>query len=830
MSLSTLHQRPGRLPAEMTSFVGRRDEMAAIERLLARCRLVTLTGPGGVGKTRLAIRAARAAAPPDGVWFVDLTAAPEPGLIARVVADALGLPDHGAGEPLDAAIDFLAHRPGLLVLDTCEHLIDSCAMLAETLLHAAPDLRVLATSRQPLDIAGEHTVVVAPLPSPAPGADGAPNGGAPSAGAPTAGAPGAGAPGAGRGGTAWPAEGAVELFADRASAVVPGWTAGGDDREAVALLCRRLDGIPLAIELAAVQVRALSPRQILERLDRHVLEVRGRRTALPRHQTLRAAIDWSHGLCSPDERLLWARLSVLAADFDLEAAERVCCDDRLAPAMVLDVVAGLLAKSIVQRVERDGRVRYRMLGTLREYGAERLEELGETERTRARAFEWLAGTLRTAAAELDGPRQRHWLEWHAREEAGARALLDRATGTASDEVLVAAHLCNGRLLCLRGRVGEAWHWVRRMLDTRPVGDAPYWGEALGLAAILAAFRRDLTTARDLAAQAATHPSTAYPSTAYLSDASPVGTQVDGVRPVAAESGGGAGYVRMAEGVIALQEGDPERARELLTEAELLLGEACPGEVIASIVPLLTGIAHAALGDLDAARDIAERTMRDTERAGNVWGHAYARALQGIALLLLGRADEGLAAGRAGLRTMAELDNRLGLALSLEVVACGLAATGQHRAAAGLFGAARRQHEDSGAVLFGPTYAAIIGVVIDGVRAELGPELYEAAAEAGGRTERDAVLADALAERRSAPSAGPGAAPGAGRPRGPLSPREWEIAELVAQGLTNREIADRLVIAKRTADSHVEHILAKLGASSRAEIAAWYAHNARPDPA
>ncbi|MFC5181205.1 ATP-binding protein [Actinomadura harenae] len=774
MSLSTLHQRPGRLPAEMTSFVGRREELSGIERLLARCRLVTLTGPGGVGKTRLAVRAARAAAPPDGVWFVDLTAAPEPGLVARVVADALGLPDQGGGEPLDATIEFLGRRPGLLVLDTCEHLIDSCAMLAETVLHAAPDLRVLATSRQPLDIAGEHTLVVAPLPSPVPGEEGASGG--------NCAAPGA-------------ADGAVALFTDRASAVVPGWTASGDDREAVALLCRRLDGIPLAIELAAVQVRALSPRQILERLDRHALEVRGRRTALQRHQTLRSAIDWSHELCSPDERLLWARLSVLAADFDLETAERVCGDERLAPVTVFDLVAGLLAKSIVQRVERDGRVRYRMLDTLREYGAERLEGLGETERTRARAFGWFAGTLRTAVDELGGPRQRHWLEWHAREEAGVRALLDWGIRTAPDEVLLSAHVCNGRLLVLRGRIGESWHWVRRMLDARPVGDEPFWAEALGLSAMLTAFQRNLAKAGELAARARAHPS-------------------------GAADGCGAGYARAAEGVVALQEGDPERAIAALTEAERLLAEACPGEVISSIVPLLAGIAHAALGDVATARAIAERTMREAEREGNVWGQAYARALNGIVLLLLGQASEALAVGRTGLRTMAELDNRLGLALCLEVVACGLAATGRPKSAAALFGAAKRQYDDSGAVLFGPVYSALIGVVVDGVRTELGSDPYTASAEAGGRMELDAVLAEALGERRETPSPGPGG----GRPRGSLSPREWEIAELVAQGLTNREIADRLVIAKRTADSHVEHILAKLAVSSRAEIAAWYARN------
>ncbi|MFC4910057.1 ATP-binding protein [Actinomadura gamaensis] len=770
MSLSTLHQRPGRLPAELTSFVGRRDELAEIDRLLARCRLVTLTGPGGVGKTRLALRAARAAGPPDGVWFVDLTAAPEPGLVARVIADALGLPDQG-GEPLDAAIELLARRPGLLVMDTCEHQIDSCAMLAETLLSAAPDLRVLATSRQPLDIAGEHTLVVAPLPSPVPGEEGA----------------------NGANGASDEEPGAVALFTDRASAVVPGWTATGDEREAVALLCRRLDGIPLAIELAAVQVRALSPRQILERLDRRALEVRGRRTALQRHQTLRAAIDWSHELCSPDERLLWARLSVLAADFDLETAEKVCGDDRLPAAAVFDLVSGLLAKSIVQRVERDGRVRYRMLDTLREYGGERLDELGEAERTRARAFDWFGETLRRANDELGGPRQRHWLEWHAREESGIRAVHEWALRAIPDEPLLCSLIANGRLLCLRGRIGEARHWVRRMLDARPIGDTAEWMEAAGLAALLAVFQKDLAAARGLAAAVAER----APADGDL---------------------GGLGYARAAEGLVALQEDDPARGRDLLAEAERMLAETRPGEVISSIVPLLAGVAHAALGEPGATRDIAVRMEAETERNGNVWGQAYARALRCLALLLLGAPAEGLATGRDGLRTMAEIDNRLGLALCLEAIACCLAATEEPKSAAVLFGAARRQYEDSGAVLFGPAYTVLVGVVKEGVRAELGDDAYCAAAEAGGRMELDAVVAEATGERRP-----PADAP-AGRSRSVLSPREWEIAELVAQGLTNREIADRLVIAKRTADSHVEHILAKLCVSSRAEIAAWYTRN------
>ncbi|GGY01717.1 LuxR C-terminal-related transcriptional regulator [Streptomyces djakartensis] len=295
-------RRDNQLPVETTSFVDRRGELTEGRELLARARLVTLTGPGGVGKTRLAARiAARVQrAFPDGVRFVHLSGLYDPALVPLAAADALGLHDHSAQPPLDALVEQVRERRLLLVVDNCEHLAGACARLAAALLHGTEGVRVLATSRHRLGLTEEHLLEVRPLPVPDPDDD-------PSA-----------------------AEGypALTLFADRAAAVVPGFRLTPGNLASVARLCRRLDGLPLAIELAAVRMRVLDVDQLLDRLDdRYRFLTTGSPAAQPRHQTLRGAVAWSHDLCTGPERLVWARLSVLAGGFDLETAEAVCADD-----------------------------------------------------------------------------------------------------------------------------------------------------------------------------------------------------------------------------------------------------------------------------------------------------------------------------------------------------------------------------------------------------------------------------------------------------------------------------------------------------------------------
>lgn len=345
----------GRFPQDgHTDFVGRQDELAQLTALLSGSRLVTVVGPGGVGKTRVALVAAAQAAAsyPDGPWIVELSNLRDPLLLPNTVAGVLGLPEQDSRSALDALLEYLRDRRLLLILDTCEHLLDACAALAQAVLRATPGVAVLATSRQPLDMPGEHTFPIGPLPVPETDQSELTSSGD-----------------------------AVELFALRAAAAVPDFAVTPGNVASVVQLCRRLDGIPLAIELAAVQLRTLPLAELLNRLNRRFdVLLGGRPGALPRHQTLRTAIEWSYELCSPAQRRLWARLSVFAGRFSIAAVEEVCAEVSLEQPEVVESLIGLVDKSVVLR---EGEW-YRMLDTLREFGAERLASSGELASCRAR--------------------------------------------------------------------------------------------------------------------------------------------------------------------------------------------------------------------------------------------------------------------------------------------------------------------------------------------------------------------------------------------------------------------------------------------------------------
>jgi non-specific serine/threonine protein kinase len=342
-------RRHARLPAEATGFVGRAKELAGITALLGLARLVTAIGPAGVGKTRLAQRAADDVADrfTEGALFIDLSEVRDPGLLASEVAVALGLPGQDAQAQHGAVVDYLRGRRLLLILDTCEHLVDACAAFADTVLRAAPGVTVLATSRQPLDVPGEHTYPVPPLPVPAEplGCDPA-----------TAGD-------------------AVELFVQRAAAILPEFEVTPGNWANVVRLCQRLDGIPLALELAAVRLRALPLADLVDRVEHGPILTASRRGTTARHKTMRTAVEWSYGLCTAAEQALWARLSVFAGYFDMASAEQVCTDESLPAHEVVAALIGLVDKSVVLRDQLVGG-RYRLLATLREFGAEKLAEAG----------------------------------------------------------------------------------------------------------------------------------------------------------------------------------------------------------------------------------------------------------------------------------------------------------------------------------------------------------------------------------------------------------------------------------------------------------------------
>ena len=413
---------PQRLPAQFTSFVGRGAEIAEVRELLTEHALVTLTGAGGAGKTRLAIEVAGQMATDfdDGVWYVDLAPLTHPDLVAVTVARAFGLPDQPGSSPVNTLVRFIGDRPMLLAVDNCEHLPDACAALAAALLGQCPAVKLLATSREPIRAVGEITWQVPSL-----SLD----------------------------------DEAIELFIDRARQVRPDFAVTDDNAATVSEICGRLDGMPLAIELAAARIRALSLTEILDSLhDRFRLLTGGARTAVRRQQTLRASVDWSHALLSEPEKTLFRRLSVFMGGFDLDAAQAVGGGHDVERYQVLDQLALLVDKSLVVAEDINDRTRYRLLETVRQYALEKLGESGEADAVRTRHRDYYTST----AAQLDIPARTGWEGQLDRAEADidnlrAAFAWSRETG----EIELALRLASSLqpLWLTRGRVVEGLGWL-----------------------------------------------------------------------------------------------------------------------------------------------------------------------------------------------------------------------------------------------------------------------------------------------------------------------------------------------------------------------------------
>ncbi|MGH4028577.1 ATP-binding protein [Actinomycetota bacterium Odt1-20B] len=443
----------GNLPAETTSFVGRGPELTVVDGALRDARVVTVTGPGGVGKTRLALRAAAAARErwPDGVWLADLSALHSPELLALTLSESLRIVDQTVRPMAVVLAEWLADKELLLVLDTCEHLVEACTSLVTELAAVAPKVTLLCTSRQPLPVRGAQVLELRPLTVPDGGDRDAGKDGDPHGARDGDRDGGGGKPMD----TDGPCE-ALELFTERAAAAVPGLRFAGADMAAAEEVCRRLDGIPLALELAAARLRQLSVTRLaaelrlrFETLDQQYGEdtagaeggedVAGTDAGLDRHRTLRTAIGWSHELCTPLERLLWARLAVFPGSFDPAFVREVCAGGPLGADQVGPVLAGLVDKSVVTRVGD----RYRMLDTIREYGGQWLAGLGEEPGVRRRHAEAFLRLAREADAEWIGPRQRQWYGRLAVEHANLRAALD-------------FHLARGDAAAAVGMAGALW--------------------------------------------------------------------------------------------------------------------------------------------------------------------------------------------------------------------------------------------------------------------------------------------------------------------------------------------------------------------------------------
>jgi predicted ATPase/class 3 adenylate cyclase len=458
--LQSLNTIPNNLPLQLTSFIGREHDLAEIRRLLGAARLVTLTGPGGVGKTRLSLQFAAEVLDefPNGVWFVEFAPISDPALIPQLIASALGVREEAARLLIDILSDYFRAKTALLILDNCEHLIADSAAVADRLLHAAPELRIVASSREAMGIGGETTYLVPSLALP--DANHLP-----------------------------PLETltqyeAVRLFIDRATAAQTSFSVTNVNAPAIAQICHRLDGIPLAIELASARVRSLPVEQIARRLDnRFRLLTGGSRTALPRQQTLQATIDWSYSLLSDEERLLFRRLSVFAGGWTLEAAEEICADKEeggrtpalaasasgsdelhpssllLHPSDVLDVLARLVDKSLVLLKDEDGAGRYGVLETIRQYAQDKLSESGEADQVRNQHLSFFLRLAETAEPELWKAEQKHWYDRLERELDNMRAALDwSANREEADPVLrLAAALY--WFWWVRGYMNEGLKWL-----------------------------------------------------------------------------------------------------------------------------------------------------------------------------------------------------------------------------------------------------------------------------------------------------------------------------------------------------------------------------------
>ncbi|MGI5163964.1 AfsR/SARP family transcriptional regulator [Spirillospora sp. CA-253888] len=443
-------RRRGNLRARLTSFIGRDRDLARVRELLLRERLVTLIGPGGAGKTRLAQEVGERLPDPgeDGVWFVELAPVTDPAEVPATVVATLGLREAvlmpaGRGRGAEAADSLerltaaLADRRLLLVLDNCEHLLDAAAVLADRVLASCLGVRVLATSREPLGITGETLWPVGPLEPPPPSADAA----------------------------AAPAYPAVRLFADRVAAVSPGFAVTGANADRVAAVCRALDGMPLAIELAAARLRSMTLDQLAARLgDRFRLLNAGSRTALPRHQTLRAVVEWSWELLDEAERTLWRRLAVFPGGATLESAEEVCSGPGLPAEDVLDTLTALADKSLVLVADPERGPRYRMLETIRAYGLERLAESGEEADVRRAHAVHFADLAETAEPHLYRHDQLRWLDRLVAEHDNTHAALRWAL--AERDAPLALRLCAGLgwYWFLRGQLGESADNIMRVLS------------------------------------------------------------------------------------------------------------------------------------------------------------------------------------------------------------------------------------------------------------------------------------------------------------------------------------------------------------------------------
>jgi len=826
--VSSARQHPNNLPIALSSFIGRQREISEVTQRLSLHRLLTLTGPGGCGKTRLALRVAMdlVAVHADGVWVAELAPLMNATLVPQTVAAVVGVREQPGRTLLETLTDHLRGHALLLVLDNCEHLVAACAHLAEALLNTCPNLRILATSREPLGVAGEATWIVPPLSLPEPQPWNSPSSGQETL-------------------LVYAQSEAVCLFTERAVAASPRFTMTPEDGMWIAEVCRRLDGIPLAIELAAARVLALSVRQIAERLhDRFHLLITGNRTAPPRHQTLIATLDWSYALLSDAEQTVLQQLATFADGCTLEAAEGICTGVETAD--VLDVLTHLIEKSLVV-VDRSGdHIRYRLLETIRMYARDKLIASGEAEAVQARHLDYYLHWAEHAAKDDVDPE--HWKRQFEAEHDNVRVALEwsEANHIARDKGLRLA-AAYGYFWWSRGYLSEGRMRLSAVLARPGIGKgtaAHAW--ALYWAACLAFFQSDYPASRahcdeSLAVSLALGP----PGRAGVANALKL------LAEIATEEGDyvaasarfeaaltiwrdlkdsiGLAKTLLQHGWSVMRTGDYEQATSRMQESLLLFREAGnTGQIALN----LSGLGEAAIrqGQYDRATHLLEESLAVSRALKNAW--YVGTVLGSLGWVALRQRDFPRMRALLGesIAVRMDLNDRGGIAWCLEKLAAAIVAQAQatprvsrltgYQHAARLYGAAAALRAPLGSMIDlvdQPDYERSLMTL----RAGLGKQAYEDAWDEGAAMPLRDIIHAALAEPTApaVPGAGLSDQPSQDRFAG-LTARERETVVLIAQGKSNREIAASMMVGVKTVETYITRILNKLGFASRVHIATW----------
>jgi len=756
------------LPAARTSFIGREHELVKVKRALAMTRLLTLTGTGGSGKTRLALEVARelVGAYPDGVWLVQLAGLSEGELVPQKVAGVLGIRERPDQRISDTLAQTLRGKNMLLILDNCEHQVGAAAHLVDVLLDSCPGLRVMATSRESLSVAGEAIWLVSPLSVPDPK----------------------------RLPTVVELEGSesARLFVERAHQRNPAFVLEPQNARSVAEICQKLDGIPLAIELAAARV-GLSAKQISERLkDSLTILTSGNRTATPRQQTLRGTLDWSYELLSGGEKWLFRRLSVFAGGWTLGAAEVAGAGDGIERKDVLNLLTGLVHKSlVVMEATGESGVGYRMLEPIRQYAREKLEGSKEAEVVRRRHALWFLTFAEEAEPELRREQQGIWLERleseHDNLRAALQCFLDR------DETEPALRLCGalGDFWHMRGYLSEGRRWLEAALKD---------GEGSPTVRLKALVR----TARITWEQGD------YEATRILGE------------ECIALSRGLENTADRAEalyilGLTALVTLELERASDDFQEAAALQRELGDKVSLAHTIQGL-GIVQIGRRDFVRAEELHEESLALAREAGDDFGIMFALGLGALAALHQDEHGQVRTLCAEGLEVSRLAGLTHGIIFHLQISAVSAGAQGQPSRLARLWGAAEALSESIGVTLY-PIERRDYSPYIDTARAQLDEAKWEAALAEGQAMSAEEAVEYALSAQESAPSTSPTPKrQAASRLSTALTRREREVANLIIQGLTNRQIASELVLSEHTVHRHVAAILKKLDLHSREHVA------------